>query len=97
MFNKLKQVNDIRKQAKEMQNALAEIVVVGESSGQKVQVTIDGNQQVQGVSIEEGMGADETAKHVKDAFNSAMKQLQKEMAKNMQNMGGLDALKDMLG
>lgn len=97
MFNKLKQINDIRKQAKEMQNSLAQIVVVGESSGKKVMVTINGNQQVQGVKIEDGMENAEIEKNVEAAFNDAMKKLQKELAANMKNMGGMDALKDLLG
>lgn len=97
MFNKLKQVNEIRKQAKEMQNSLAQIVVVGESSGKKVMVTINGNQEVKGVKIEEEMSTSEVESHVQQAFNDAMKKLQKELAANMKNMGGLDALKDLLG
>jgi DNA-binding protein YbaB len=97
MFNKLKQINDIRKQAKEMQNALSQIVVVGESKGKKVMVTINGNQQVQGVQVEEGMSKAETEEMVMSAFNDAMQKLQKELAMNMKNMGGLDALKDLLG
>ncbi len=97
MFNKLKQVNEIRKQAKQMQNKLAEVVVVGRSGGDKVMITIDGNQKVQGVKIEEGLSTTETESAVKDAFNDATKKLQKQMAAQMKDMGGLDALKDMLG
>lgn len=96
MFNKLKQVNDIRKQAKSMQNQMAEIVVVGKSK-KGVMITIDGNQQVQGVQIEEGLDTATTETAVKEAFNDAIKQLQKELATKMQDMGGLDALKDLLG
>lgn len=97
MLNKLKQFNDIRKQAKEMQNTLSEIVVVGQSSGQRVMVTIDGNQSVQGVQIDSADDIDKLQADVKDAINDAMKKLQKELASKMQGMGGLDALKDMLG
>jgi DNA-binding protein YbaB len=97
MFNKLKQINDIRKQAKEMQNALSEIMVVGQSSGQRVMVTIDGNQSVQSVKIEPTDDVAKIESDVKDALNDAMKKLQKELATKMQGMGGLDALKDMLG
>lgn len=97
MFNKLKQVNDLRKQAKQMQNTLSEIVVVGQSSGQRVMVTIDGNQSVQGVQIDSADDVNRLQSDVKDAINDAMKKLQKELAAKMQGMGGLDALKDMLG
>lgn len=99
MFNKLKQINDLRKQAKDMQNAMSQIVVVGQSGGQRVMVTVDGTQTVQGVQINESTASDvkQLEKDVRDAFNDASKKLQKELATKMQGMGGLDALKDMLG
>ena len=97
MFNKLKQIKDLRDQAKEMQNALSEILVVGKAKGGKVMITIDGNQKVQGVQIDEEIDRAQIADGVKDAFNDASKQLHKEMAVKMKDMGGLDAFKDMLG
>ncbi|MFA6131097.1 MAG: YbaB/EbfC family nucleoid-associated protein [Patescibacteria group bacterium] len=95
MFNKLKQIKDLRSQAKHMQSALAEIVIVESALGGKVMITIDGNQIVQGVKIEEGLSAGEIEKGVKDAFNQATKKLQREMAMKVKDMGGLDALKDL--
>jgi hypothetical protein len=97
MFNKLKQINDIRKQAKDMQSMLAEVVVVGQSGGGRVMITLDGNQSVQGVQIGEGSDVEQISKDVKDAFNDAAKKLQRELAGKMKEMGGLDALKGMLG
>lgn len=97
MFNKLKQIKDLRSQAKEMQSALSEIMVVGQAKGGKVMITIDGNQKVQGVKIDEELDRSKVEEGVKDAFNDASKKLQKEMASKMKDMGGLDALKDMLG
>jgi DNA-binding protein YbaB len=96
MFNKLKQVNDIRKQAKAMQSQMAEIVVVGQSR-KGVMITIDGNQKVQGVQIEEGLDRETLEIAVKDAFNDAVGKLQKELAAKMRDMGGFDALKGLLG
>ncbi len=96
MFNKLKQVNDIRKQAKAMQSQMAEIVVVGQSR-KGVMITIDGNQKVQGVQIEEGLDRETLEIAVKDAFNDAVGKLQKELAVKMRDMGGFDALKGLLG
>lgn len=97
MFNKLKQINDIRKQAKELQSKLSEIMIVGNASGGKVMITVDGNQKVQAVQIEDGMETSKIEAGVKDAMNDAIKKLQKELATKMKDMGGLDALKDMLG
>lgn len=97
MFNKLKQINDLRKQAKEMQNALSEVVVVGQSAGGRVMVTVDGNQQAQGVQVTDASDIARLQQDIKDAMNDASKKLQKELVTKMQGMGGLDALKDMLG
>ncbi len=97
MFNKLKQIKDIRNQAKEMQSMLADVMVVGQSSGSKVMITLDGNQKVQGVKIEGEHDNATLESAIKDAFNDATKKLQKEMAMKMKDMGGLEALKDMLG
>ena len=97
MFNKLKQIKDIRNQAKEMQNSLGEIMVVGKAMGGKIMVTLDGNQKMQGIQIEDGLATADIEKGVQNAFNDASKKLQKELATKMKDMGGLDALKDMLG
>lgn len=96
MFNKLKKIKDLRNQAKIMQAALAEIMVVGSSSGQNVMITIDGNQKVQGVKIDDTLERRKIADAVKDAFNDATKKLQKELASKMKDMGGLEAFKDIM-
>ena len=97
MFNKLKQIKDIRNQAKDLQNQLAEVMVVGKGAGGKVMATIDGNQKMQAIKIDEDLEREKIEAGVKDAYNDASKKLQKEIATKMKDMGGLDALKDMLG
>lgn len=96
MFNKIKQIKDMRDQAKTMQAALAEIMVVGKAAGGKVMITVDGNQKVQGVKIDPELETEKIEKGVQDAFNEASKKLQQEMAAKMKDMGGLDALKDLM-
>jgi len=97
MFNKLKQIKDLRNKAKSLQAQLAEVMVVGKANSGKIMVTVDGNQEVQGVKIEDGQSTSDIEDGVKKAFQDAHKQLQKELANRMKDMGGLDALKDMLG
>jgi DNA-binding protein YbaB len=72
-------------------------MVVGKGAGGNVMVTVDGNQQCQGVKIDGEMDNEKIAKGVKDALNDASKKLQRELATKMKEMGGLDAFKDMLG
>ncbi|MFA7702181.1 MAG: YbaB/EbfC family nucleoid-associated protein [Patescibacteria group bacterium] len=49
MFNKLKQLKDLRDQAKKMQNALSGETVTTEKNG--IVITMDGNMQINGVKI----------------------------------------------
>lgn len=97
MFNKIKAVKDIRQQAKQMQNALSEIMEIGEGGRGAVRIAIDGNQEVSRVEItQEALANKERLENaVKDAINDGVKKIQKQMAKKMQEMGGLDALKNL--
>lgn len=96
MFNKIKAVKDLRSQAKQMQSGLAEIHDEGTAAWGKVKVKIDGNQKVLGVSIDEEMMKDRAKleEAMTEAFNDAVKKIQKKMAVKMKEMGGLDALKN---
>lgn len=97
MFNKIKAVKDLRSQAKQMQNKLAEVTDEGTSAWGKVKIKIDGNQQVLGVSIDEEIMKDRAKleEAMMEAFNDAIKRIQKKMAGKMKEMGGLDALKNL--
>lgn len=94
MFNKLKQIKDLRDQAKELQNMLGKESVVGEAAHGKVKVTMNGNQEVTLVEISDEIlgNKSDLESAVKEATNDAVKKVQKVMAKKMQAMGGLDKL-----
>jgi DNA-binding protein YbaB len=83
MFEKLKQIKDLRAQAKTMQNALSGESASVEKNG--VKITINGNLEITELTIAEGAGA----ATVKDAANEAIKKVQKIIAQKMQDMGGL--------
>ncbi len=97
MFNKIKAIKDLRDKAKSMQSVLAEVHCEGSACWGKVVVNIDGNQQVQTVKIDPEMMQDvaKLQDGIKEAFNDAMKKLQKELASKMKDMGGLDMFKDL--
>lgn len=90
MFNKLKQIKDLRSQAKQMQNALANEKVTVEKSG--VIVTMNGNMEVIKLEIKEDLSKEAIQDKTKDAFNEAVKKTQKIMAQKMQEMGGLPGM-----
>ena len=94
MFNKLKQYKDLRDQAKQMQNVLAEETVYAEAAHGKIQVVMDGNQHVNGVSIDPEFLAParkgDLERNLQSAFNDAVKKAQVAMAKKARDMGHLN-------
>jgi hypothetical protein len=96
MFSKLKQIKDLRGQAKEMQNQLAKESVDVTAARGRIKLTMNGNQEVLNVEIDpELLTSDNKTKleaGMKEAFNDAVKKIQKVMAQKMQQMGGLSGL-----
>ena len=91
MFNKLKQFKDIRDQAKDMQNKLAEESANAESAG--VSLTMDGNLKLTKVNISPDLldpdKKSKLEKAFKDAHDAVSKKIQKIMATKMREMGGM--------
>lgn len=96
MFEKLKQVKDYRDKAKKIQSALKDEHVEGSGGWGKVKIAMDGNQEVQDVTIAPELLAPnrgaELEKSVKDAVNDAIKSAQKKMAARVKDMGGLPSI-----
>lgn len=91
MFDKIKQLNELRKmrsQALVLQKELEKIRESEERNGMKVVVT--GDQKVAYIEIN-----GEERKDLVELINSAMKKVQKEAAKKMMEMGG--GLSGLLG
>ncbi len=100
MLNKYKHLKEMKKQAKTMQTELATVVSEGSAAWGKVKVTVNGNRDVVNVVIgEEAMSDREKLQtSIKDAFKDATgTKFQMKLAKKMQEMGGADALKGLLG
>lgn len=96
MFNKLKELKDLRDQGKKMKEMMDEIVVVGGSSGNMVMVTLNGSHEMLGVQIDDALEREKIAAACKDAYADATRKLQTEMMKKMKDMGGLGGLSDMM-
>lgn len=90
MFNKLKQLKDLRSQAKTMQNALSGEKIELEKNG--IKISMNGNMEIVEMSINNDLSKEEIAKISKDLFNDAIKKTQRVMAKKMQEMGGFPGL-----
>lgn len=93
MFDKLQQLKELKKmrdEAMTMQRALDAETVEIEKHGVRVRITLA--QRV--VSIESNGKSDED---IAEAMNEAIKESQKQAAKKMQGMVGLEGLKGMFG
>ena len=90
MFNKLKQLKDLRDQAKKMQSALAGENATGEKNGVKVKMS--GNLEIINVEINNDLSKEALAEAFKSATNDAIKQTQRIMAKKMQEIGGFPGM-----
>lgn len=89
MFNKLKQFQDLRKQAKDLKSSMSQETVTGESLSGDIKIIMDGNQEIKNVEIDDSLlSADKKEKleqGIKDAFASAVKELQSLMMRKMQS------------
>ncbi|MBP9827747.1 YbaB/EbfC family nucleoid-associated protein [Patescibacteria group bacterium] len=96
MFQKLKQLKDMRDQGKQMKAMLDNVIVVGSGLSGKVMITVNGSHETLGVQVEEGLSKADVEKGVKDALTDVNSKLQKELMSKLQEMGGgLDALKNL--
>ena len=88
MFDKVKDIANMQRQAKQLQKELEKIIKTVEKHGYTVSVT--GDQKIR--YIKKG---DEDLKELTDLINTAMKDVQKDAAKKMMEMGG--GLSGLLG
>ena len=92
MFNKMKQFNDLRKQANTLKSAMSEESVEVENSA--VKIIMDGNQEIKSLNINKDYlnpdKKNDLEKKITDGIAEAIKKVQRKMAMKMQKMGGLD-------
>ncbi|WKZ29159.1 MAG: YbaB/EbfC family nucleoid-associated protein [Patescibacteria group bacterium] len=92
MFSKLKQIKDLRDQAKTIQNVLKDVTVEGSAAWGKISISMNGNQEVTSVKIDPELLSDKAKLEgaVKDAYNDTIKKAQRAMADAMKKSGGLN-------
>lgn len=87
MFNKLKQIKELRDQAKQLKSSLAEETVQGEALGGKILVVMDGNQEIKKLTIDSSLFApehkQEVEEGVQEAIGKAIREVQKIMARKI--------------
>ncbi|MFA5135142.1 MAG: YbaB/EbfC family nucleoid-associated protein [Patescibacteria group bacterium] len=93
MFDKIKQLKELRDQAQQIRAVLAQESVSGEGGHGKVTIVMNGNQEVLAVEVEPTLlnegSKEDLQKHIAEAANDAIKKAQRVMAQKMQGMSGL--------
>jgi len=91
MFEKIKQLKNLRDQAIQMKAMLAQEVVSATAAGGKVSISMNGNQEIINIDISEELLApqkkDECQKALKEAFNDANNKVKQLMASKLQSSG----------
>ncbi|MFA6391773.1 MAG: YbaB/EbfC family nucleoid-associated protein [Patescibacteria group bacterium] len=89
MFNKLKEVKDLRDQAKQLQNQLSQESVMASAENGKINLVMDGNQTVVSLDISPDLLSPDKKgdleKGLRNAFNDAIKKIQRIVAQKMQS------------
>lgn len=69
-FDKLKDINEMRKQAKQIEQMLSQERIVGQSSREMIKITLDGNQKVLSVEVQDAIVGErkEIARHIREAL-----------------------------
>lgn len=94
----MKQFKDMKQQAKQLQDELGTVQSDGSAMFGKVKMIVNGNRDIVSVTIEEGAmeNREKLQTAIVDAFKDATgMKFQMKLAKKMQEMGGMDALKNM--
>lgn len=94
-LTKAKDLYNLQKQAREMQQKMKQVLIVGESKYGEVKITMDGTQEVKDIKLEDYILSDKArlVECIKDALKDAQKKMQKEMMKDLD----MDKIKTMLG
>ncbi len=82
MFDKIKKLKKI----KDLQNSLKKETIEKENNG--IKVVVNGQLQIQDITLNSDLAPKEQENEIKDLINSAMRDMQMKAAKKMQGMQG---------
>lgn len=89
MFSKLKQIQEMRKKAREIKDALSSERAFGSSLGGKVQIQMSGNQEIESINIDPSLLSEDQKEKLEnalaDAFKNAQKELRQILARKVQS------------
>lgn len=88
MFDQLKDMNKMREQAKQMQQALAHEEVLGQSKDAMIRIVTDGNQGIKSVEVLDAIVGDrkKIAQDIREALTDLNDNYKKMVSKKFGNM-----------
>jgi DNA-binding protein YbaB len=88
MFDQIKDLNKMREQAKQMQLALAQEEILGQSNDATIRIVIDGNQVVKSVEVLDAIVGDrkKIAQDLREALTDMNDNYKKLVTKKFGNM-----------
>lgn len=97
IFGQMKDLYKMQQEAREMQKKMKAIKISGLSENEKIEVIIDGTQEILEVFIEDEMVNVDRKKDLEKAIKQAMKDAQKKLQKELMKDMDMSKLKSMLG
>lgn len=99
MFDQLKNLKNLRDQAKQLQDTLSQIIIEENDLDGKLKLTVDGNQEIISLEISPELLVPENKEKIenaiKDTFKKAKERAQRDAAMKMQSEGGLPNIPGM--
>lgn len=89
-LDKLKDINEMRKQAKQIEIMLSQEIVIGKSSNEYIKITLDGNQNIKSVEVQDHIVGDrkEIARHIRESLEDAISKHKKLLQSKFGGMLG---------
>ncbi len=97
VFNNLKDMYKLQKQARQMQKELRKQKVTGSSKDDKVKIHMNGAQEYQDIEIDDSLLNPDMKKLLKKDIEQAFADCQKDLQKKMKSEMDVDDIKGMLG
>ena len=88
IFDKIKDLNSMRQEAKQMQAKLAQETIMGQSKDAMIRIVIDGNQEIKSVEVLDGVVGDrkKIAQDIREALGDMHNNYKKVLSSKFGHM-----------
>ena len=97
MFDQIKDLYKLQKEAKEMQKKMKTVQITGFSDDEDIKIKINGLQEIEAIEINDKLISTDNKKYLIKAFKEAMKDAQKKLQKELAKDMDISQIKSMLG